>query len=182
MCEVSQRFSVKPPEEDNGPFNSWIESQVCETFLGKIFRNAPIQCVKKMSKLPDSLLFCCFWPNACHHLHLLLTGNLVPLGSHLNSQFGDAFYSTIMHATCYVVTVGGQVIQLLASCQSGAVCWKMCASTTMVSLKFPLQDPLQQEASINTTIISSKLIYCNNYTSRSLHPTPVRHQLGKHCT
>jgi len=37
----------------------------------------------------------------------------------------------------------------------------MCASTTMVSLKFPLQDPLQQVASINTTIISSKLICFN---------------------
>jgi len=41
-------------------------------------------------------------------------------------------------------------------------CWKMCASTTMVSLKFPLQDPLQQVASINTTIISNKLICFNN--------------------
>jgi len=36
-------------------------------------------------------------------------------------------------------------------------CWKICASTTMVSLKFPLQDPLQQVASVNTTTISSKL-------------------------
>jgi len=33
----------------------------------------------------------------------------------------------------------------------------MCASTTKASLKFPLQDPLQQVASINTTIISCKL-------------------------
>jgi len=39
-------------------------------------------------------------------------------------------------------------------------CWKMCASTTMVSLKFPLQDPLQAVATSSnnhTTIISSKL-------------------------
>jgi len=37
-------------------------------------------------------------------------------------------------------------------------CWKMCASTTMVSLKFPLQDPLQAVATVattNTTIIST---------------------------
>jgi len=40
-------------------------------------------------------------------------------------------------------------------------CWKMCESTTMVSLKFPLQDPLQQVASNNTTIISNKLICFN---------------------
>jgi len=51
-------------------------------------------------------------------------------------------------------------------------CWKMCASTTMVSLKFPLQDPLQQVASVNTTIISNKLIFCTN--NRSLHPTFIR--------
>jgi len=30
----------------------------------------------------------------------------------------------------------------------------------MVSLKNPLQDPLQQVASSNTTIMSSKLIFC----------------------
>jgi len=35
----------------------------------------------------------------------------------------------------------------------GLPCWKMCAPTTMASLKFPLQDPLQQVASINTTMI-----------------------------
>jgi len=40
------------------------------------------------------------------------------------------------------------------------LCWKMCASTTMVSLKFPLQDPLQAVATSSnnhTTIISSEL-------------------------
>jgi len=39
-------------------------------------------------------------------------------------------------------------------------CWKMCASTTMASLKFPLQDPLQAVATSSnnhTTTISSKL-------------------------
>jgi len=41
-------------------------------------------------------------------------------------------------------------------------CWKMCASTTMVSLKNPLQDPLQHVASSNTAIISNKLICCHN--------------------
>jgi len=30
-------------------------------------------------------------------------------------------------------------------------CWKMCASTTMVSLKFPLQDQLQAVATVATT-------------------------------
>jgi len=30
-------------------------------------------------------------------------------------------------------------------------CWEMCASTTMVSLKFPLQDPLQAVATVATT-------------------------------
>jgi len=45
-----------------------------------------------------------------------------------------------------------------------AYCWKMCASATMVSLKFSLQDPLQQVASVNTTIISSKLICFNKQT------------------
>jgi len=48
-------------------------------------------------------------------------------------------------------------------------CWEMCASTTMVSLKFPLQDPLQAVATSSnnhTTIISNKL---NCFiTSRSL--------------
>jgi len=33
----------------------------------------------------------------------------------------------------------------------------MCASATMVSLKFPLQDPPQQAASSNTTMISIEL-------------------------
>jgi len=37
----------------------------------------------------------------------------------------------------------------------------MCASTTMASLKFPFQDPLQQVASVNTATISSKLICFN---------------------
>jgi len=32
-------------------------------------------------------------------------------------------------------------------------CWKMCASTTMVSLKFPLQDPLQAVATVATTTL-----------------------------
>jgi len=45
-------------------------------------------------------------------------------------------------------------------------CWKMCASATMASLKFPLQDPLQQAASINTATISDELIFCT--TNRSL--------------
>jgi len=43
----------------------------------------------------------------------------------------------------------------------------MCASTTMASLKFPLQDPPQQVASIITTIISSKLICFNKQISLS---------------
>jgi len=38
----------------------------------------------------------------------------------------------------------------------------MCASATNASLKFPLQDPLQQVASINTATISSKLICFDN--------------------
>ena len=49
-------------------------------------------------------------------------------------------------------------------------CWKMCASTTMVSLKFPLQDPLQAVATSSnnhTTIISSKLICFNNWMDLS---------------
>jgi len=32
-------------------------------------------------------------------------------------------------------------------------CWKTCASTTMVSLKFPLQDPLQAVATVATTTL-----------------------------
>jgi len=57
-------------------------------------------------------------------------------------------------------TSGGELAHelLVGQCWK---CWKMCASTTMASLKFPLQDSLQQVASSNTTIISSKLICCN---------------------
>jgi len=42
----------------------------------------------------------------------------------------------------------------------------MCASTTMASLKFPLQDPPQQVAS-NTATISIKLICFNNWMDLS---------------
>jgi len=49
----------------------------------------------------------------------------------------------------------------------GIICWKMCASATMASLKFLLQDPLQQAASINTTTISNKLNLFQQ-TNRSL--------------
>jgi len=37
----------------------------------------------------------------------------------------------------------------------------MCASTTVASLKFPLQDPLHNSGNNHTTIISSKLICFN---------------------
>jgi len=33
------------------------------------------------------------------------------------------------------------------------MCWKTCASTTTVSLKFPLQDPLQAVATVATTTL-----------------------------
>jgi len=48
----------------------------------------------------------------------------------------------------------------------------MCAFATMVSLKFPLQDPLQQAASSNTAIISNKLICFNKQIDLFNHPTP----------
>jgi len=65
----------------------------------------------------------------------------------------------------------------------GSNCWKMCTSTTMVSLKFLLQDPLQQVASINTTIISSKLncfikqagLFNNHPTFTRNYPQRVYH-------
>jgi len=34
-----------------------------------------------------------------------------------------------------------------------SACWKMCASTTMASLRFPLQDPLQAAATVATTTL-----------------------------
>jgi len=55
-----------------------------------------------------------------------------------------------------------QIACLCAACNSDrhldsflktCCCWKMCASTTMASLKFPLQDPLQAVATVATTTL-----------------------------
>jgi len=40
-----------------------------------------------------------------------------------------------------------------STCMFGHQCWKMCASTTMASLKFSLQDPLQAVATAATTTL-----------------------------
>jgi len=51
---------------------------------------------------------------------------------------------------CYFTSVLFVDFPLPASCGKR---WKMCASTTMASLKFPLQDPLQAAATAATTTL-----------------------------
>jgi len=54
-------------------------------------------------------------------------------------------------------------------------CWKMCASATVVSLKFPLQDPQQTAATgsnNHTTTISGKLICFHNRTDLFVQHLP----------
>jgi len=53
----------------------------------------------------------------------------------------------------------------------GSDCWKMCAHTTMTSLKFSLQDPPQQVASDNTTMNSNKLNCFIKWAGLFDHPT-----------
>jgi len=43
-------------------------------------------------------------------------------------------------------------------------CWKMCASTTMVSLKFPLQDPLQAAATAATAASTTLPQFLHNWS------------------
>jgi len=57
-----------------------------------------------------------------------------------------------------------------------SMCWKMCASTTVASLKFPLQDPLQQAASGKTDTISDKL-NCFIKQAGLFHLTFIRNYL-----
>jgi len=61
---------------------------------------------------------------------------------------------------CFQVAFGAKLFLFGKEKMGCCSCWKMCASATMVSLKFPLQDPPQQAASSNATTISSELIFC----------------------
>jgi len=46
-----------------------------------------------------------------------------------------------------------RVLNILVGFTPGSLCWRTCASTTMVSLKFLLQDPLQAVATVATTTL-----------------------------